>query len=103
MGSNIVEAKKEGILLGIEGVFSHFRRFPAQLRRFPAHFRQFAAQFRRFYTFWAHLLCIFGVVFYAGPNVLWDFRGAFHFSWTFSIFDDFVPPRVNFVISLKWA
>ena len=79
MGSNIVEVKKEGILLGIEGVSADFRRFPAQLRRFPAHFRQFAYQFRRFYTFGAHLLCISGLCFTQGQMCFGIFGGLFIF------------------------
>ena len=38
MGSNIVEAKKEGILLGIEGVFSRFSAFSSPASSVPSPF-----------------------------------------------------------------
>ena len=115
MGSNTAEAKKEGILLGIEGIFSPFSAFSSPASSVPSPLSLVCSSLSSFLHLLGALSLYFRVVFYAGPNVLYaarlvlsDFRCALRFSPCFSFFlnvlhfDDLVPPRLNFVIWLKW-
>ena len=71
MGSNIVETKKEGISLRIEGICSPFSAFASPASSVPSPFPSVCGTISSFLHFLGALSLHFWVVFYAGPKVLY--------------------------------